>query len=613
MISNKPWRIWSVAIVCVLMVVAAMALVTNGFLQQKNQDLKAGTDAYLEERVRLAMWRLDTLAASIVGAEDARPAQELYSQKLRELTEANKSKIADVYSQAPAYTNLYWSVPLDGQSTTAESPQINGVDSSNLARFNRLLAEPAVGPSQTGGEQLNNFELTCLSSHELPYPNSVGIPDALVVQVEDDFTLKSLNDRAPMRQKNSKIVDYKNAPQVQQQISKAEKGKRQAAVDRISDNYATSNQWGSNLAEGSTQELARPAVELSSFMPIWLNHELVLVRRVRVGQLESLQGVWLNQQQIVGDLLNEIADLFPTAQLVPYQIDDVVQSSDNAMLKLPFVLVPQEAQLSSVTVSLPELGKGPIGLAWLGLLLAVVAGFFMLRSVIKMSERRASFVSSVTHELRTPLTTFRLYSDMLSSGLVKDDATKLKYAETLKREADRLSHLVENVLAYSQIECGGASSKLQQLTVADLLGRIEGRPLERVAEEQMKLSIEVTDADTQRVIRVDVTSVEQILFNLVDNAAKYASESTELCVEVSFTQKSLRVAVCDQGEGISKHERKQLFKPFHKTSEQAASTKPGVGLGLSLCRRLARAMNGDLVYEKKKKGACFVLLVPTGI
>lgn len=606
MITSKPWRIWSVAITCVLVVVAAMALVTNGFLQQKNQDLKAGTDAYLEERVRLAMWRLDTLAASIVGAEESRPAQEL--------TIANKLNIEEIYNQDPAYTNLHWSVKLDGQSTEAQSPQSDQRGAQNLTKFNQLLAEPATGQSTSVGEPLTNFELTCQSCHELPLPNSSTAKRAtILVQQENDFTLKSLNDQAPRLQKNSKIVHYKNAPQIQQQISKAEKGKRQAAVERMSDNYNISGKWGTSAVEQSSKEIISPVAELSNFMPIWLNDELVLVRRVRLSGRETLQGVWLNQQQIVKDLLAEVSDLFPLAHLIPYHLNGDAQSSDNAMVSLPFVLVPQEAQVSSVKVSLAELAGGPIGLAWLGVLLAAVAGFCMLRAVMKMSERRASFVSSVTHELRTPLTTFRLYSDMLSSGLVKDEATKLKYADTLKREADRLSHLVENVLAYSQIERGRASRNHQQLTVMEMLGRIEDRLHGRAAEEQMNLTIEISDADAQREITVDVTAIEQILFNLVDNAAKYASESEQLRVVVSCTQKSLRIAVCDQGGGVSRCEQKRLFQPFHKSAEQAASSKPGVGLGLSLCRRLARAMKGDLFYENKKNGACFVLLIPTAL
>ncbi len=75
----------------------------------------------------------------------------------------------------------------------------------------------------------------------------------------------------------------------------------------------------------------------------------------------------------------------------------------------------------------------------------------MLRGVLALSERRASFVSAVTHELRSPLTTFRMYAEMLAEGMVRDEQQRDRYLSTLRQEADRLSHLVDNVLQYARL------------------------------------------------------------------------------------------------------------------------------------------------------------------
>ena len=85
----------------------------------------------------------------------------------------------------------------------------------------------------------------------------------------------------------------------------------------------------------------------------------------------------------------------------------------------------------------------------------------LLAGVVALSERRAAFVSSVTHELRTPLTTFRMYADMLARGMVPDAERRQQYLETLRTEAERLTHLVENVLSYARLERGrgGAAAR----------------------------------------------------------------------------------------------------------------------------------------------------------
>ncbi|MDA0767628.1 MAG: sensor histidine kinase, partial [Verrucomicrobia bacterium] len=136
------------------------------------------------------------------------------------------------------------------------------------------------------------------------------------------------------------------------------------------------------------------------------------------------------------------------------------------------------------TVAMKPLAWTPLRisllLGWIAVILALFAAAALLRGVMKMSERRAAFVSSVTHELRTPLTTFQLYSDMLAGGMVQDEEKRQGYLDTLCLEAGRLNHLIENVLAYSRIERGSARAKHEKLSVTDLLSRFERRGRERV-------------------------------------------------------------------------------------------------------------------------------------
>ena len=280
-----------------------------------------------------------------------------------------------------------------------------------------------------------------------------------------------------------------------------------------------------------------------------------------------------------------------------------------ALLSLPWELVPgQPIVLAASSSPLPLL----LGLAWSGAVVGLLAAALLLRGVLQLSERRAAFVSSVTHELRTPLTTFSLYSEMLADGMVAEPAKQQEYLRTLHRESGRLAHLVENVLAYSRLERGSARARVEDIRFDVLLDRVLSRPRERAAAVGAIMNTRCSDEAA--VLRTDAGAVEQILFNLVDNAAKYApprrgGEPWELTT--GCDSRTCWIDFRDHGSGIGKREQGRLFRPFHKSAQDAANTKPGVGLGLALSRRLARALGGDLVLrESGPQGSTFRLTLP---
>jgi signal transduction histidine kinase len=263
-----------------------------------------------------------------------------------------------------------------------------------------------------------------------------------------------------------------------------------------------------------------------------------------------------------------------------------------------------------------EPGLSPLRLAligaWLSLVVAALSVGALLRGVTALSERRRVFVSAVTHELRTPLTTFRLYTDMLADGMVPSEERRREYLERLRTEAQRLGHLVENVLFYARVESGRAGAVREPLALAAFL-REDGLHLrERAARAGLDLEIAADESDGL-VARVDRSAVEQVLLNLVDNACRYASASQppRLHVELARVDGRAHLRVRDHGPGLSRADRRRLFRPFSKSDRDAAATAPGVGLGLALSRQLARAQGGDLrLDDSVKDGAAFVLMLP---
>jgi signal transduction histidine kinase len=141
-----------------------------------------------------------------------------------------------------------------------------------------------------------------------------------------------------------------------------------------------------------------------------------------------------------------------------------------------------------------------------------------------------------------------------------------------------------------------------------LLAREERRLTEHAAKAGMKIVFELDAAGPVAVLG-DSMAIEQVLFNLVDNACKYARAAPDPRIHLIAHRGTKRVElrVKDNGPGIPPEHARRLFEPFSKSSEEAASSAPGVGLGLALSRRLARAIGGDLKLEATENGACFVL------
>ena len=153
------------------------------------------------------------------------------------------------------------------------------------------------------------------------------------------------------------------------------------------------------------------------------------------------------------------------------------------------------------------------------------------------------------------------------------------------RQADRLGHLVENVLSYSRLERGKGAEGRIPVILRDLLHRVEPRLHQRVSQAGAEFSIHHETIPDDFALTTDPAAVEQILFNLVDNACKYAARDgipAQLELVLTPVPAALQFALRDHGPGLTRAEARKLFRPFHKSARDAAHSAPGVGLGLVL-------------------------------
>jgi signal transduction histidine kinase len=388
-------------------------------------------------------------------------------------------------------------------------------------------------------------------------------------------------------------------------------------VNRQQDNQALDyaqvvNEAAKINGQAFTELAAQQKIEADIMRPLWFptapGHDLLLlVRRVQAGSRMWLQACWLDWPALRVQLLTSIQDLLPDADVVPVGTDG---QWPHRLATLPLALRPGAAlpdwqEPPAAGVNLPLIG------AWTGVITALIAGGLLLGGALALSERRGAFVSAVTHELRTPLTTFRLYTDLLAEGRVTDEAERQRCLGTLRSEAERLGHLVENVLGYARLE--RASLPTTALGIAALIDGMQSRLSERAGRVGLELMVEIASDVRTLAIRGEAQAVERILVNLVDNACKYAAAATDRRLHLSVTRHSGQAAfsVRDHGPGIAPDLRRRLFTPFAKSAAEAATTAPGIGLGLALSRRLARQLGGDLRCDAPADGgAAFVLELP---
>ena len=199
---------------------------------------------------------------------------------------------------------------------------------------------------------------------------------------------------------------------------------------------------------------------------------------------------------------------------------------------------------------------------------------------------------------------------MLADDMVQEPERRKTYLATLRTESDRLSRLVENVLCYSRLEQGRYRGRRERIAVDDLLARID--PTLRQRADEASLDLLVT-SDCEATVATDPDAVAQILFNLVDNSAKYAAGADPATVEVTASTRDGHcvLTVRDHGPGIDEEHRGAIFRPFERGAHAAGdNAHPGVGLGLALARGLAEDLDGILSLRPTDRGTAFELSLP---
>jgi len=541
----------TVLVVLAVGLLAALGWLTFQTLELERAEAASRRSAAEEERIRLALWRMDSLLTPFVALENSRPADDY----------------------------------------TAPPPGSQWKGSPALRSFLSLVR--------------GHFELQPDEDREdrssRPAPGHGATREALTARVA------GLDPEALLRELDEAEARSPEAPTLASSDPPGETTPR----DELDFRQRTQNVMLQSA-------FIAPEVAIETVLqPVWSGDDLLLIRRLRRSGETVLQGSWLDLPELESWLLSQVRDLLPEATLRPIRSDedpDEDAGPGRRLALLPLALEPGEVPRAPASSASPL--RLTLGLAWLAALVTLSAAGVLLAGALQLSARRADFVSAVTHELRTPLTTFRIYTEMLADGMAPPERRQW-YLETLHREAERLDHLVGNVLAFSRLERGARPERVS-VSAGELLTRIEPSLRGRTEPEGRELVVEMEPGAEEARLRTDPEAVERILFNLVDNACKYGrpedgdSGDGRLHLEAGLSRRGRRLVLRlrDHGPGIPAPEAKRIFRPFHRSARRAAGGTPGVGLGLALSRRLARRLGGELRLVGSEEGAVFELELP---
>jgi signal transduction histidine kinase len=303
-----------------------------------------------------------------------------------------------------------------------------------------------------------------------------------------------------------------------------------------------------------------------------------------------------------GIVFRSAPDAFPSAVTVTDSLDERF-----GRMKLGLSLRSDIAP-RLVVGGLPRSRLPMLGIVFALTVGLMIAALLQLRRQQQLAQLRVDFVSGVSHELRTPLAQIRLFAELLRNGKLRSEEERDRSIGIIDEEAQRLTYLVENVLAFSRSEHGSGAVTVEPVAMdKEIEAAVDAfAPLARVRRAKIKSNIE-----RGLVARVDPRALRQIVLNLLDNAVKYGPLGQTVTVSLSGTASSVIVAVEDRGPGVPRSERDQIWEPYYRLTREADASVGGSGIGLSIVRELVLMHGGRAwVEDASGGGARFVIEFP---
>jgi two-component system phosphate regulon sensor histidine kinase PhoR len=234
--------------------------------------------------------------------------------------------------------------------------------------------------------------------------------------------------------------------------------------------------------------------------------------------------------------------------------------------------------------------------------------FFDVTRLEKLERVRQEFLSNVSHELRTPLTAILAFVETLEGGAVDEPENARRFLSIIRRNAERMHTLIDDILELSAIEAGTVKVEAKELHLAPVVDDVITSLTAKASSRGITL---INAVPSEAIVVADEPRLEQMLTNLIDNAVKFNRENGRVTVRYEHSDRD-RILVEDTGEGIPAQHLERLFERFYRVDRARSREIGGTGLGLAIVKHLALAHGGEVTVQSKLgEGTVFGIELPS--
>lgn len=232
-----------------------------------------------------------------------------------------------------------------------------------------------------------------------------------------------------------------------------------------------------------------------------------------------------------------------------------------------------------------------------------------INNLEKLDKIRTDFVANVSHELKTPLTSIKGFIETLEDGAIDDKENARRFLDIIKKHADRLSNIINDLLSLTEIESREGALKAAAVDMKALLDEVIWSFTHAFSAKGQQFNASYNGTDFK--VKGDRDKIEQVLVNLIDNAIKYTGQKGEIRASLFEKKDSVMLTLTDNGIGIPEEHLDRIFERFYRVDKGRSRELGGTGLGLSIVKHIVMLHNGHIGIESETgKGTEITVIFP---